>query len=272
MIANARMYSVAPAIGDAWKRLFERIGERAGLRLDFIDYPAPAPLSDLWARQDMAAVFMCGLPYSLAKSQPEILVAPVPSPTGFDGKPQYWTDFVVRADSPYAALPDTFGRRLALTVRDSQSGYIAPLRLLKIYGGQQPLFDRVIEPRITPVGAITAVIDRLAEVAPVDAYAFQLLKKFRPELTSQIRVIARTDTRPIPFLAASPPRRESLASAFLTAHQDPSLAAIMSDLLLTRFVEPDASSYAALPGEYQATLDFWRSHPLATDIHQALIP
>jgi ABC-type phosphate/phosphonate transport system substrate-binding protein len=272
MIANARMYSVAPGAATGWKALLAGLAARAGVDLDVIDYPAPAPLSDLWARPDQAAVFMCGLPYSRSDFRPEILVAPVPSPAGFDGKPQYWSDLVVRADSAFETLPDTFGHRLALTVRDSQSGYVAPLRLLTNYGGSEPLYDEVIAPRITPVGAITAVTEGLADVAPVDAYALRLLQQFRPELTVQVRVIAQTDIRPIPLLVASPPRSLALAAAFLTAHEDEALTPVMADLLLERFVLPDPEAYEVLSGEYEAMLLFWRRHRLATRIHPELIP
>jgi ABC-type phosphate/phosphonate transport system substrate-binding protein len=272
MIANARMYSISPDAAEAWKALLAGVAACAGLALDVIDYPAPAPLSGLWDRPDKAAVFMCGLPYSRSETRPEILVAPVPSPTDFDGKPHYWTDLVVRADSPFQTLPDTFGHRLALTVKDSQSGYVAPLRLLAAYGGSESLYDEVIVPRITPVGTITAVTEGLADVAPVDAYAFRLLQRFRPELTSQVRVVAQTDIRPIPLLVASAPRSESLAAAFLTAHENLLLKALMANLLLDRFVQPDAAAYEVLPGEHDAMLAFWRGHPLATRLHPELVP
>jgi ABC-type phosphate/phosphonate transport system substrate-binding protein len=272
MIANARMYSIATGAAQAWKALFTAMAARAGVDLEAIDYPAPAPLSDLWARTDKAAVFMCGLPYSRAEIQPDILVAPVPSPAGFSGKPCYWSDLVVRADSPFQTLSDTFGHRLALTVRDSQSGYAAPLRLLAAHGGTEPLYAEVIAPRITPVGAITAVTEDLADVAPVDAYAFRLLQRFRPELTDRVRVVARTDIRPIPPLIASPPRSEVLAAAFLTAHEDPILAPLMVNLLIERFVQPDAAGYTVLGQEYDAMLLFWRNHRLAARIHPELIP
>ena len=272
MIANARMYSVAPGAAEAWKALLAGIAARAGVNLDVVDYPAPAPLSDLWGRPDKAAVFMCGLPYSRSEIRPEILVAPVPKPAGFDGQPRYWSDLVVRADSDFQTLSDTFGHRLALTVRDSQSGYVAPLRLLATHFVSGPLYAEVIAPRITPVGAITAVTEGLADVAPVDAYAFRLLQKFRPELTSRVRVIAQTDIRPIPLLVASAPRSAALAAAFLTAHEAPELRQIMADLLLDRFVQPDAAAYEVLSLEYEAMLSFWRSHPLANRIHPDLVP
>jgi len=119
---------------------------------------------------------------------------------------------------------------------------------------------------------ITAVTEGVADVAPVDAYALQLLRQFRPELTRQVRVVARTDMRPIPLLVASAPRSDTLAAAFLTAHADTALAPIMADLLLDRFVQPDPSAYDGLAVEYEAMLAFWRDHRLAGRIHPELVP
>lgn len=46
----------------------------------------------------------------------------------------------------------------------------------------------------------------------------------------------------------------------------------MADLLLDRFVQPDAAAYEVLPLEYEAMLSFWRGHPLANRIHPELVP
>ena len=48
--------------------------------------------------------------------------------------------------------------------------------------------SEVITPRVTPLGAMSAVIEGAAEVAPIDSYAYCLLQKYRPDLTSQLRV------------------------------------------------------------------------------------
>ncbi|MBL8670191.1 MAG: ABC transporter permease, partial [Alphaproteobacteria bacterium] len=60
LIANARMYSVAPGAAAAWKRLFAWLKERSGIDLQVIDHAFPAPLDALWARPDLACTFMCG--------------------------------------------------------------------------------------------------------------------------------------------------------------------------------------------------------------------
>jgi len=59
-----------------------------------------------------------------------LVAAPVPSPAAYGGRACYWTDLVVRADSGFATLEQTFGHRLALTTAESQSGYAAPLHAL----------------------------------------------------------------------------------------------------------------------------------------------
>src|SRR5580704_5922385 len=123
MIANARMYSVSAAAGAAWRELLLRVAEQAGEPLEVIEYAAPAPLQALWNRTDQGAVFICGLPYSRSAQRLQLLVAPLPSPPEFRGRPEYWSEFVVRADSDVRSLSDTLGTRIAFTGTESQSGF-----------------------------------------------------------------------------------------------------------------------------------------------------
>jgi hypothetical protein len=57
--------------------------------------------------------------------RPHLLAAPVPSPARYQGRPIYFTDLVVRADSDYRTLEDTFGGRIAYSIEHSHSGYNA---------------------------------------------------------------------------------------------------------------------------------------------------
>ena len=43
----------------------------------------------------------------------------------------------------------------------------------------------------------------------------------------------------------------------------------MADLRLSRFVLPSAQAYEPLLAEFEATLDYWRTHALALDVHPA---
>jgi ABC-type phosphate/phosphonate transport system substrate-binding protein len=267
MIANARMYSVTPGVAAKWRRLLGLAISRAGEPVDLVDHAPPAPISELWQRPDKAAVFMCGLPYSLAAPRPSLLVAPVASPEHFAGRPCYWSDIVVRADSPFARIEDTFGHRLALTTPESQSGYAALLHLLMAHGGAKPLYREVIEPRFTPMGALTAVVDNKAEMAPLDSYAFALLQAGAPELTNKVRVIARTERTAVPAFVASGIPSARLAQSFLSLGEDAESRPLMDELLLQRFAVPEPPEYDALRMRFLEMTAFWHRHPLAETVH-----
>ncbi len=269
MIANARMYSVSPEAAALWRRLLTALIERSGLDVELLEHAEPLPISELWRRGDMAAVFMCGLPYSLSHPRAELIAAPVPAPPEFLGLPQYWSEMVVRKDSTLQTLNDSFGGRIALTVPDSQSGCVAALNYLMSAGDRFPLYEEVISPQITPLGAVSAVVDGAADIAPVDSYAYRLMQRYRPDLTSRLRSVARTASTPIPPLVASAPGLDRLQAAFLEAHQVAEIAPLMRALLLERFVRPDPDSYDALRLNFEAAGRYWSEHRLAATIHPA---
>jgi len=268
MIANARIYAVSPEVAGLWRALLSAVIEQSGLAVTVIEHAEPAPMGALWARTDKAAVFMCGLPFARAEPRPVLVAAPVPSPAEFNGQPRYWSNLVVRADSGFHTAADTFGRRIAFTTPDSQSGYAAALSHFMSAGDRFPLFREIIAPQITPLGVLTAVLSGSAEVAPVDSYAFSLLQRYRPELTSQLRIVAKTAPTPIPPLVASQPGLEALESAFLEADQHAGTKGLMAQLLLHRFVHPDAAPYEVLRQSFEAATRYWREHPLAAVVHR----
>ena len=267
MIANARMYSVTPEAGAAWRRLLAAVLAKTGEAVEIVEHAAPAPMGELWARPDKAAVFMCGLPTSLAEPRPALVAAPVPSPAGYDGRPCYWTDLVVRDDSEFETLPQTFGHRLALTAPESQSGYAAPLYMLMAHAGDGPLYREVVAPVFTPMGALRAVIDGHAEVAPLDSYALALMRRHAPALTAQVRVVASTEPTAIPVLVASGTASPAIVEAFVSGADDPALRPLLKSLLLDRFVHPSIDGYDALRRRFETMRAFWRSHALAETVH-----
>jgi len=274
MIANARMYSVTPEVGVLWRRLLAAVlghVEKATGSVEIVDHRPPAPIAELWARPDKAAVFMCGLPQSLASPRPALVAAPVPSPAAYRDRACYWTDLVVRADSGFETLQHTFGHRLALTTPESQSGYAAPLYALMphatIEGGARPLYREVVAPVFTPMGALRSVIDGHADVAPLDSYALALMRRHAPDLVAQVRVVASTEPTAIPALVASGSASPAIAAAFVGADRQPDSRALMEPLLLARFERPQPAAYDALRQRFETMRAFWRSHPLAETIH-----
>src|SRR2546422_2586142 len=79
-IASARMYSWSPTLTAAWRRLLEWVAARAGVEMKVLELADPYPLEELWARDDLGCVFMCGYPWAMRADRPHLLAAPVPSP------------------------------------------------------------------------------------------------------------------------------------------------------------------------------------------------
>jgi ABC-type phosphate/phosphonate transport system substrate-binding protein len=241
-VANARMYAAAPAAKRAWNELLARVLERAGLAWDVIDYDPPAPLSALWARHDLGAAMMCGLPFSQRRPRPVLVAVPLPSPPRYGGRPVYFTDIVVRADSPARTLEDTFGGTVGYTVEDSMSGWAAlRMHLLPFRSGDRPLYKNVVGNLVNGRRVIEALIDGRIDVGPLDSYYHDLLAMHDPAFAQRVRTVATTGSAPIPPLIStarlSAGELERFRAALFSEGPQPAL-------LLDGFAVPREEDYA----------------------------
>ena len=253
-IANARMYSATLTAKQAWKELLGWALHRAGLSWDLIDYDAPAPLTGLWARDDLGSVMMCGLPYSQRRPRPTLVAAPVPSPARYGGRPVYFTDIVVRRESPVRTLEETFGGVVGYTLEDSMSGCVALRRHLLAYRtpARPQLYSAAVGGLLNARRVIEALSEGRIDVGPMDSYFHELLKAGDAALAERVRVLATTSAAPIPPLVATAPlaagELERLRAALLEAGTVDSLAAQRGALLLAGFAVPHSADYDAFDG------------------------
>ena len=248
MLANARMYSVTPQCKAAWRAIIDWVLQRAGVEARYEDHDPPALLSDLWRRDDLACVMMCGLPFSLRDPQPVVLATPVPSPARYGGKAVYWSDIAVRADSHFKTLEETVGSRAGYTLKDSQSGYFAfRHHLLRKFPSLADPYPHITGNLLNPRGVIKALAEGRIDVGPLDSYVYDLLKHGDPEFAAQVRVIESTDPTPMPPIVStarlSNATVERMREAFLSVHEESTLASAREALLLERFIVPDPSVY-----------------------------
>ncbi len=246
MLANARMYSVTPAAAEAWRAVIGWASREAGVPVEFVEHAPPKLLSDLWARDDLGCVQMCGLPASRRTPAPTVLAAPQPSLPRYGGKAVYMSDIAVKADSRFRALEDTFGGVAGYTLKDSQSGYYA-FRTLLLTKYPQAGYRKIVGGLLNPRGVINALAEGEIDVGPLDGYVFDLIRAGDPQFASQVRVIASTDPTPMPPLVATAPLSQEqvkkVRSAFLRVHEEPSLSSSLKAILVERFVVPDLEVY-----------------------------
>ena len=258
LIANARMYSVAPPAAAAWKRLFAWLQAKSGVDMTVIDHAFPASLDELWSRKDLACTFMCGWPFMRYGAVHQVVAAPIPSAEYAKGRAVYCSHFVVRDDAPFETLEDTFGHRFAYTIPDSHSGYNAPRHHLLKYrkDGTKALYREIVGPLRTPRLMVEAIVEGKTDVGPLDSFAYALLRRHWPEVASRTRVIASTDVVPIPgFMASagtSPDVVKRLADTLVTFGDDSAQAELRADLCILGFARVEN-------GDYQITEDWARA-------------
>ena len=251
-VANARMYSATPSVKNDWKQLLAWVLERAGLPWEVIEYDAPAPLSVLWARNDLGLAMMCGLPFAQREQRPTLIAAPVPSPARYGGKPVYFTDIVVRADSPYQTLEDTFGGVIGYTLLGSMSGGVALRRHLEIFRNPQRLrlYRKTTGGFVSARNVIEALVAGTIDAGPLDSYYHDLLKRNDPAFAAQVRLVASTPAMPIPPLVATAELSDTelsrLRAALLAVSSAPEPAPLLERLQLRGFALAVPASYEVL--------------------------
>ena len=257
---NARMYAVTPEVEALWRTLLGHITREAGVAITYLPYPAPQPLEELWRRADLGAVFMCGYPIALELAPVVPIAAPIQQAAWAGGRAVYRSDLIVRHDAPYRTLEDTFGGRAGWTVEHSHSGFNAWRHHLLAFRtpGRPALYREMVGNLVTARNVLDSVREGRIDVGPLDAYWHLLIARHAPQLTAGVRVLASTETAPMPaFVAAAGTPTELLArlrAAFTAASGRSWFGALAEPLLIEGFAEASAATFAPLLSWHEIAL------------------
>ena len=249
-IGCTRMYDVSADVRAHWHALLLLAARNAGVALECIDHAAPAPLTDLWAREDLAAAFMCG--YPLATRYPQVLPLAAPVTVIADETPTYRSVWLVRAESAFNSLASTFGHRIGWLAEHSHSGFNAPRHALLIHrtGDRPRLYRESIGPLGHPRGALAALADGRVDVTPVDAYWWWLLQHYDARTASGFRPIGETPAAPMPPIVCSAgcpvEPAQQLSAALLDLHHNSQARPHLDALGLRRLAAIARGDYAVL--------------------------
>jgi ABC-type phosphate/phosphonate transport system substrate-binding protein len=256
------MYAATPAAKQAWRDILGWALGRADLGWDVVDHDGPAPLAELWARDDLGCALMCGLPFSQLRPRPVLVAAPVPSLPRYEGRPIYFTDIAVAAASPVQSLEESFDGVVGFTARDSMSGYVAFRRHLLPYrqARGRTLYRKAVGGLLNASGVIRALADGRIDVGPLDSYSYDILKASAPAFAARVRTLASTAPAPIPPLVATaaltPTALAALRASLADVGRAPELAVQRRAILLEQFDVPAASSYDVFNAFLESSRDF----------------
>lgn len=208
--------------------VYERIVAYAGQRLGCSTVLTVGTSFDAFERGEIDAGFICGLPYvQLTQRQPppiELLAAPVLQGARYRNQPIYFSDVIVRRDSPYQRLLDLRGRSWAYNDRDSHSGYNMTRFTLVRLGETRGFFGRIVEAGFHQE-AIRLVVEGQVDASAIDSQVLAVACRDDPQLEQSLRIIDTLGPATIqPIVAARRlPRalKDGLRAAFCAMGDDP---------------------------------------------------
>jgi phosphonate transport system substrate-binding protein len=247
------MLTVASFLAENARPVYEQIGEGLGRR---VGEPA-AFCRDAWDERhrrldagEIQVAFICGLPYSEKVDRPErpveLLAAPVMAGPRYGGRPVYFTDVVVRPDSPARSFADLRGKTWAYNDDGSNSGYVVPRDHLLRLGETRGYFARVVASG-SHQKSIEMVLAGEVDASGIDSTVLELECARRPGLADSLRVVEAIGPCPIPpvivFRRLADQTKRRLREALLAMHHEPEGRAILAEGLIARFVRVQDTDY-----------------------------
>ncbi|MAT98395.1 MAG: phosphate ABC transporter substrate-binding protein [Anaerolineaceae bacterium] len=186
--------------------------------------------------------WMCGYPYVQTMAQPEppveLLALPVFAGERYENQPVYFSDVIVRQDSPIIKFEDLRGAKWAYNEVGSQSGYhIARYKLAQL-GTNGDFFSKIVASG-GHLRSLQMVLAGEADSAAIDSTVMDAALRDDPDLANQIRIVEALGPSPIPpwviHKSVPVPLRQSIRQALTQMHLNPAGQEILAVGQMVRF-------------------------------------
>ncbi len=177
------------------------LSRRLGIQTRLIeDIPWQARMGQI-AEGGIDVGWICGSYYSklAGKRDPvvELLAAPIMAQPRYRGQPVYFSDVIVKMDSPYERFDDLRGTTFAFNEPGSVSGYWTMRYYLARIGAVDGFFGRFAESG-GHVNSIEMVLNGEADTAAIDSTVMAVELAEKAELAAKIRVVNVLGPTPVP--------------------------------------------------------------------------
>ena len=237
---------LAPNMLPVYRFLADRIGDRLGRPVELV----AGRSFDQFEHGEADLGIICGLPYVwLAARRPppvEPLAAPVLTGDRYAGRPVYFSDVIVRRDSPITCLEELWGCSWAYNEPASHSGHTVTLYSLVRMGAEPGFFSRVVEAGFHQ-RAIRMVHAGAVDAAAIDSQVLAIELRDHPQLADRLRVVGTFGPSTIqPVVAASrlrDPLKDEVRELLVELGDDPSARPKLGYGFIDRFSSVDDAAY-----------------------------
>jgi phosphonate transport system substrate-binding protein len=224
----------------------EYLEQRTGVKMLFVN-DRPWKARERMLDQGQAQIaFICGLPYAERAGQLDLLAAPVMRAARYGDRPVYFSDIVVRADSPFMSFGDLRGATWAYNEPDSWSGCVALRAHIAAQGQTRDYCGRIVESG-AHLESLRMLLDGQIDTAAIDSTVLELELAGWPELAEQIRVVDSIGPNMFPPAVIrselSEPVKRRLRDTLLQMHEDPAGAHVLAAGMAARFSALRDSDY-----------------------------
>jgi len=206
--------------------------------------------------------FICGLPYVHLADSPtcpvELLVAPVLQGERYQCRPIYFSDVIVRSDSPYTSFNDLQGCVWAYNQRTSHSGCNLVCYSLLERGKSPHYFGKTVETG-SHWRSVQLVLEGQVDGTAVDSHMLDVFLSQHSDIATKLRIIDMLGPSSIPPVVAAKNLNNDLKcrmrEALISMHLDPETARGLHTGLIERFVvvtDDDYQDIRAMFAQVQA--------------------
>jgi phosphonate transport system substrate-binding protein len=226
------------------------VGDSLGIPVEFVDgVPWQERLREFDAER-IHVCWLCGLPYVWRADRPEpsleLLAALVPAAPRYADRAVYFSDVVVRRDSPWRSFAEIEGARWAYNEETSHSGYNATRHRLAQMGRDRGFFGTVVATG-SHEASLRMLSDGDVDASAVDSTVLELLHRQDPSLMGRLRVVESFGPSPSPpwVIARTVPDdlQAALRGALLAMASDPRGRGVLASGMASRFAIVADSDY-----------------------------
>lgn len=230
---------------DYYKKLLDYIGEKTGIKVNFIEKRTYAEVNALLKNGGIDMAFVCGGPYVQGHSEfgLELLAAPQ-----VEGKALYYSYIIAASDSGIESLEGLRGKRFAFMDPMSNTGRLIPSYILQTELSTTP--DKFFKEYIYTYDhdkSIKAVARGIADGAAVDSLIYNYMRKKGDKYARKTKIIKISGAYGIPPVVVrhnlESGLKARLKGVLLNMHTEQEGMKILSGMCIDKFVEIGDANY-----------------------------